>query len=296
MNVYAVAGKLGFHFAGPVHLPDLLRKLQFAQIETPLKDSVQIRCYGIGAELKKEPWHFYKGIPWKAAVRYDVKGNISEVFFHAFWFRNFLFLRIVLLPLLWRLALKKVGFYLLGTVYRNGDDTHILFAAPGAGKTHFMLKQILAEECHFVADGSLLYLPEHGFMPVINEIELRWKTVAGLPWSKALSFKQKCYLQMCNFISILTRRFISFNLTMLPEELGIQPREDKLESAHKILFVQRTGELLELDDEGIQARVLDYLKKYHGHYYNIFDQSPPLAETQKNIRTFCERYVSGAGR
>lgn len=291
MYAYTIAGKLPFHFDRSPHLPDLISKLQHARIQEPAEGSVLIQCYGAAKALCDIPWKFYKGIPWKAAVIYDATGKIEKIQFHAVFFRQFLFYRIVLLPLLWRLAVQNGGFYLLGTVYRQYDTVSVLFAKPGAGKTRFMLTQLLNPACRLIGDGSLLYLPGNGFLPVINEIELRWKTIAELPWRQKLSVVQKGYLLICHLISAMTRRFISFNLTLPPEKLGITSENDSPDLTHCVLFVRKDGGLEAMDENEIRERIMNYLTEYHQHYFNIFDQEPPYKSTLDNIFTFCSAFI-----
>ena len=207
------------------------------------------------------------------------------------FFKEFLFFRIVLLPLLWRLAVEKGGFYLLGTAYQDLFGTTILFAAPGAGKTRYALAKLQAPNHFLIGDGSLLYLPDKGIVPVVDELELRFRTISGSIWMKELAMTGKIRLFLYHMISILTRKYVSFNLTLPPEELKIKVRHDSPETIHRFALVHSFDHIQELLFRDVEPTVIEYLRQYHNHYWNIFNDTPPLDATRKNILKFCTRYL-----
>jgi len=262
-------------------------------IALPLPDSVKLTVNGASRKLRKQPWHFYKGVPWKSQVVYNSDGTINEVLFHAPLFCEYLFFRLVLLPLLWRLAVIHGGFYLLGTACLTNDDiTQVLFARPGAGKTSYVLKQLHEQTVQLLGDGSLLYLPEEGFMPVIDEVELRWKTIAGTPWQNKLALKKQLQLRFYHLISCLTRRFISLNISVLSKELGIEKRREEKRREEICIYTVHPGPMVaKLSKEAVEENIMLYLNNYHQIYQNIFTDSPPLTESQQNIKIFCTKYL-----
>jgi|GEM_PF-2425467 len=286
---FVLGGTIAFHFCGDPCLPDLLKKLHPSAVAVPAKDSIALWC---GSEarkmLKDQKWHFYKGIPWKGCVRYNDSGRIEAICFYGLIFRQFLFFRIVLLPLLWRLAVAGGGFYTLGTAYRDAVETTFLFAHPGAGKTRYALEKLLTPECTLIGDGSLLYLPEQGILSVIDEIELRNKTVSGLPFRKKLSWFRCLKLFLYDALSYLTSRKISFNLPLMTNALGLSPSNDNAARPHLCLIKQGNAEVLSATR--CSKEITDYLADYHNHYDNIFEDAPPLGQSEKNILEFCKKY------
>ena len=261
-NIPFIFGEnLAFHFCGDPQLPDLLQKLQSHAATVPHKNSIAIKCGKADNLLSAAKWNFYKGIPWKASTQYNQAGELKEIAFYAIFFRQFLFFRIVLLPLLWRLASNNGGFYMLGSAYCSQDQTTVLFATPGAGKTRYTLKKLLNEESYLIGDGSLIYLPQHGIFPVVDEIELRKKTIMGLPYWQKLSFCQKAKLFFMDIISLITAKYISFNLPLHSSALGIKPVADAI-ARHHVVCQIRSGQVEEFNAASASKNIVAYLKDY----------------------------------
>jgi hypothetical protein len=291
MKAFAIAGRLGFHFDRDPRLPDLLKKLYRAEVPTPIAGSVRIVTSGVSGELRDCRWRFYKGVPYRVSVRRDANREISEIFFQAPIFRQFLFFRIVLLPLLWRQAVRHGGFYLLGTVYREEDRVTVLFARPGAGKTRRMLVCLQEERAKLIGDGSLIYMPGSGFMSIIDELELRRNTIAGLPFKKRLTLRQRLVLWIYHMISMVTARYISLNISILPESLGISSIADPGYLEYRIAEALPGDNERILDKVEIEEGIMAYLEDYIRHYRNIFDDVPPFDETRKNISAFIRTHL-----
>lgn len=293
MKAFAIAGRLGFHFDRDPLMPDLMKKLYRSEVPAPVAGSVRIVTSDVAGELRNCRWHFYKGVPYRVSVRRDAKREISEILFQAPIFRQFLFFRIVLLPLLWRQAVRYGGFYLLGTVYRAEDRVTVLFARPGAGKTRRMLECLQQGRAKLIGDGSLIYMPDRGFMSIIDELELRRNTIAGLPLKKRLKLRQRLILWVYHMISMVTARYISLNISVLPESLGISSVADSGDLEYRIAEALPGGKARILDRAEVEDGIIAYLEDYIRHYRNIFDDVPPFEETRKNISAFLRTHPGG---
>ena len=290
-NVYpfVLKGDLAFHFDGDPDLPDLLKKLRTSAVETPEASSVSIICSGTGRLLKKHKWNFYKGIPWKAAVSYNGSGEIETITFYAVFFRQFLFYHLVLLPLLWRLAVSKGGFFTFGSVCHTSEKTHLLFARPGTGNTRCTFEKFLQPGCSLIGNGSLLYLPECGFVPVLDETALHYKNIAELPYWENIFFFNRLKLFVLHLLSGASRRSLSLNLPVTSENPGVEIISDSAEFAHEISLIS-PDKVEKLDAADVCKFVMGYLENYHDRYLNIFKTEPPLAQSAENIAVFCEKY------
>lgn len=290
MHYYLLGNQLAFHFETPV--PEKLAdKLVHHKTDKLPPGSVAIELYGFSARgLKGVPWRFYKGVPWRAETVYRENGTLERVVFQAPFFRIFLFVRLVLLPLLWLLAVRAGGFYLLGTVFVKNDTTTLLFASPGAGKTRMTLQMLANENIDLIGDGSFIYLPGEGFITVLREIELRHKTVAGLTFYQKLTWLVKFRLLLCHIISFMTGRYISFNVTLPPEALGLSFVNDHVTAGHRVEYVHSFCESEEIRNGRITANIISYLQTYVRCYANIYSGEWPMAQTKEKIADFIEKY------
>ena len=91
---------------------------------------------------------------------------------------------------------------------------------------------------------------------------------------------------MYHLISMATARYISFNISLLPETLGIVPTADGGDSGYRIAEALPGGKTRTLDDAEIESGIMAYLEDYVRHYRNIFGDEPPFGETRKNILRF----------
>lgn len=289
MFAYSPAKNLSFHFEHDPKMPALLAKLEYCKKTSPSPDSIAICCYVFTAPLHGLKWNFYKGIPWRVQVLKDSQGNVQKILFQALFFRTFLFFRLILLPLLWRMALKEGGFYLLGTAYSENNITYLLFANPGAGKTRCLLRWLQTKPIRFIGDGSLLYLPQRGILPVLTEIELRYKTIRWTSFWKFLPCPMRIRLYLYNLISFLTHHYISFNVTLSPKQLDIEYFPDTPTAPHRIMRVLSADHIKTVDPKEIKSLVMDYLYKYHKHYKNIFSDNP-YDETIRNLQKFIHKF------
>lgn len=291
MFAFSPFGKLHFHFVNNPGMRTLTEKLKYCRTDAPDSKSVPIFCYTFCAPLRHIKWSFYKGIPYKAEVINNEHGEIEKILFQAVLFRSFLFFRLILLPLLWRMAVLQGGFYLLGTAYRKENITYLLFANPGAGKTKYLLQNIEHDSSiEFIGDGSLLYLPTRGVSPVLTEIELRYKTVYDTSFWKYLSRKNQIRLFLYHWIAMFSRRYISFNITLPLDKLGLKIHSDILDSPHKIFKVLSESQTEMITAEQIESSVMKYLYQYHKHFKNVFNDIPPFDATIQNLKKFSEKY------
>lgn len=291
MFAYSLSPNIAFHFENDPKMPDLLTKLEYCRKNSPIPNSIAISCYKLTNSLSCVKWNFYKGIPWKIQVLKDSNGNIQKILFQALFFRTFLFFRLILLPLLWRMALKEGGFYLLGTACSEGNITYLLFAKPGAGKTCTLLNWIQTKLIRFIGDGSLLYLPKHGIVPVLTEIELRYKTIRQTSFWNSLPQRIRIRLFLYNMISFLTHRYISFNVTLSPKQLNIEKFQDNPKAPHRIMQVYSANTVKPVTKEEIESVIMNYLYEYHKHYKNIFDDDP-YDTTIRNLQKFTQKFYS----
>jgi hypothetical protein len=154
----------------------------------------------------------YKGMPWRI-VRDHTADGVSRFFFHAPFFRTFLFIRTCLIPILKKITIERGGFFLIGSAWAYKGTAFILFGNPGSGKTRLLLDRLDAGG-EFLGDSELILTGEKKVFPVFPYLEARLKTLYGTAHWARLSLKNKVYLWFCHMLSFVSGGRISFNLLL----------------------------------------------------------------------------------
>jgi hypothetical protein len=125
----------------------------------------------------------------------------------------------VILPLLRQKLVEEGGFATLGSVFTWHGRVFFIHGIPGSGKSRTAL-QALELGAEFVGDNEIFVWRDGSITAVFDEFEVRRATIRGTNLWLKLSTKRRLLLHVYTLISALTLGSVSFNISMLPSELG----------------------------------------------------------------------------
>lgn len=233
----------------------------------------------------------YKGIPWRIVFERDDDDEVKRIFFSARFFVTFLALRIVLLPCIKDVLTQQGGFSVLGSVFRYRGTTFFLFGQPGSGKTWLTLRA-LEKGGSFIADNELLISDDGTIRGLFNEIELRFRTVRDTHFWRQLSMKQKMRLVLFHFISFVSCKRISFNISLSPAELGIETETDSSTRNLVVVHLSDHPQRTRLTVNDMIEAVIAYEKWYQSVFRTIFSLDLE-AEESDLLRNSMRSFFSG---
>jgi hypothetical protein len=215
-------------------------------------------------------------------VSIEEQGGQSRIYFQVPYFVDFLFPRVVLIPYLKRSLVTKGGLYLLGSCFSYQDTTFVLFGYPGCGKTRLML-DALNVGAHCVGDNGLVVL-DGAIQSAYDEIELRYYTVRKSLFWHRLAFGKQLRLVLFHWLSVLSRRTISFNVSLPLADLEIGTRSAPRQQKSIFIWLGHPFRKLALSEA--VAAVVQYEQRYRDLYGEVFLSDAYLRRLGRNASDF----------
>jgi hypothetical protein len=229
----------------------------------------------------------YKGINWELAFIKGENGLINNIFFYSSAFTSFLLLRIVLIPIIKKVLITNGGFYVLGSSWSIMDTTYFLFGYPGVGKSHLTLKAMEAG-ASLIGDGALLIFANGEIRGLINEIELRYRTIKNTLFQRKINNCDMVKLCFYQIISCLTRRKISFNISIEPSTFGCKSIIDNPKNRHVAVHLTPANKARKMSLNEFMHKILswnDWYESIFGDYFSI-DPASERNQLKANIEKF----------
>ncbi len=209
----------------------------------------------------------YKGIAWAMDIADSKRDNSWNISFYAKHSTDFLFPRLVLIPLLRKEIALKGGFSAIGTSFCHNDTRYVIVGKPGAGKTRLLLDAVDAG-ANFVGDDEFMIDQKGEIAFLFDCIELRKGTVSKTIYWERLSRAQKIQLIKNNLISKLTGGKISFNIVVAPIQLGISNEKSKHYKRTVFVMLKQKSEEKRIDAKDI----LENNKLYETEHMSLFGE------------------------
>ncbi len=175
----------------------------------------------------------YKGVSWIALLKKQKEIEGYDISFWSAGFTSFLIHRVILIPLLRETLVRVGGYEFTGSAFEYHEKVFVLLGLPGSKKTKLTLDAV-GKGAQFVGDDEVIVSRGHQVTSFLDDLELRYNTIAGTDFWNKLSITRKMRLWVYRLIALFTFGKVSFNIVLDPKELGISGARAENE---KIIFI-----------------------------------------------------------
>jgi hypothetical protein len=210
----------------------------------------------------------------------------ERIYFYSPCFVDFLVQRLVLIPCLKEALVQRGGFLLIASSFSHQDRTFVLFGYPGSGKTRLTLAALNAG-ARLVGDNGLAILGRGSVHSVYDEIELRYRTVRGTPFWPLLTSEDQLKLACFHLVSFLSRRYLSFNISVPLADLGIEVQPSL--GQERLIFVQLGNTRGRLTSSETIDAIAQYEQWYQERFGETYHHDTYTRDLRDNIGAFLSR-------